>query len=132
MTSNYDQFFGKWELIKIVPDARHPFDPSASGFAFCLWKAAKWITAIVYENPSDGYRSSAEDPIIWPDTPDGGTSVYVPVLVSALTGDYACDGLEMRDRRNGKIILRLGTENTDDYYPWFCAEWTPENIEQSE
>lgn len=29
---------------------------------------------------------------------------------------------------NGQIVLTLGTENTDDYYPSFVCDWQPENL----
>ena len=130
MTNSYEQFYGEWELLKIHSSPRHPFT-DASGFAFSLCRRGEWKSVIVYENPDDGYRSCAEEPFLYPGCIEGGTSVHIPVLVSALTSRYACEGLEMRDRRNDKVILRLGTENTDDYYPWFCVEWTPQNIGQS-
>ena len=129
MTTSYDQFFGEWDLLIIHTSPKHPFT-DASGFAFTLWRDGDWKSAIVYEDPDDGYRSSAEDPLLYPSPIENGISVRIPVSISALTDSvYTCDGLQMQDRRNGKIILRLGTENTNDYYPWFCAEWTPENIE---
>ena len=36
--------------------------------------------------------------------------------------------LELLDCKTGKTVLEVGTENTDDYYPCFVANWSPENM----
>ena len=38
------------------------------------------------------------------------------------------DILEMIDIRNGKTVLRVGTNCYDSYYPYFVSEWVPENL----
>lgn len=32
------------------------------------------------------------------------------------------------DERTDLLVLEIGTENTDDYYPSFVASWTPEGV----
>lgn len=43
-------------------------------------------------------------------------------------GDYVNDVLEFVDVETGKIILEVGTDNTDDYYPCFVGYFSPENM----
>lgn len=128
--SSWDLFCGEHELRAVRPDVRHPFNSEANGFALQLDD----ITIMVFEDPSDGYRSSAAAPIVHagPMYELGADPEYIraPVLVRRWTEDsYGVpDGIELIDRRNGKTLLRLGTANHDDYYPSFTCEWTPKNL----
>jgi hypothetical protein len=38
------------------------------------------------------------------------------------------DILDLIDVVTGKVVLSVGTGNTDDYYPYWVAEFTPENM----
>ncbi len=128
--SVWDELCGECELRAIATDVHHPFQSGANGVALDLGER----TVFVFEDPDDGYRSSATPPMIVP------CSLYqfrcnpnyirVPVLIRRWTEDsYGVpDGVEFIDRRNGKTILRLGTANSDDYYPSFTCEWTPANL----
>jgi hypothetical protein len=82
------------------------------------------------EDPSDGYRSSMEKLFVSADTM---TNVFKPVRVLArIRTEYehggVSDVLQLLDMANGKVILEVGTDNTDDYYPVFVASWKPENM----
>jgi len=82
------------------------------------------------EDPSDSYRSSMQG-LFLTDTPVKNT--FNPVKVVGRyrkKGAYSGtdDVLELIDAANGKVILEVGTENVDDYYPGFCAHWRPENL----
>jgi hypothetical protein len=81
------------------------------------------------EDPDDGYRSTMKKLILC-DEPI--KNAFQPCRVLARLndkGDYhANDTLELIDVVTGKVVLRVGTDNSDDYYPWFVAEWTPENM----
>lgn len=90
------------------------------------------MDGVVYtavENPSDGYRSMM-DKVLASD--DVMRNVFLPVKVTARmreTCDYGtAEVLQLIDAANRKVILEVGTDNTDDYYPWFVAKWTPENM----
>ena len=84
------------------------------------------------EDPSDGYRSHMRDLEV------GGVEVsnrFPPqkvlcALYERLPEDYATENdiLVMTDFVTGKAVLRVGTANTDDYYPHFVSEFTPENM----
>lgn len=90
------------------------------------------------EDPSDGYRSSL-DHVIEVD-PAEVKNRFTPLWVIAKyrntpnteLGGYSyskeCDLLEFRDVTNDKVIFTAGTDNTDDYYPSFVADWRPENM----
>lgn len=88
----------------------------------------KVYTAV--EDPDDGYRSSM-DKIFVSDAPM--KNVFAPCKVLARMDterEYGGtnDTLELLDCANGRVILRVGTDNSDDYYPWFVAEWLPANM----
>lgn len=132
--SAWDELCGERELMAIRTDVRHPFDAAANGVALDLGD----ITVFVFEDPSDGYRSSAAEPMI------AKTSLYsfgcnpeyirAPVTIKSWTTDdegRKADGWEFIDRRNGRTILRVGTENADDYYPRFVCDWRPQNLAEN-
>lgn len=35
--------------------------------------------------------------------------------------------LELTHAKTGKLVLEVGTDNTDDYYPWYVASFYEEN-----
>lgn len=93
---------------------------------FCL----DGITYVAIENPDDGYRSSLRSIGITGDTVRNSWPP-VRVLASMRTrGRYSgsSEVLELRDVVTGKIVLSVGTEDVDDYYPGFVAEFSPENL----
>lgn len=88
----------------------------------------KVYTAV--EDPSDGYRSMMKSLFVSEDTMK---NTFPPVKVVGRyrdTYDYGgtSEILELIDAANGKVVLTVGTENSDDYYPWFKAEWRPANL----
>lgn len=88
-------------------------------------------TYTVTEDADDGYRSSMKS------IAKGGAEVsnkFPPcrVLCSMQTkGEYSGvdDLLVMRDMVTGKVVLTVGTENTDDYYPCYIANFDPSAME---
>lgn len=90
------------------------------------------ITYTAIEDPSDGYRSMMEK-IIISETKVTNTFAPVEVLVSyrdKTEGSYKgdCEILDFTDTKNGKRVMEIGTDDSDDYYPSFVANWTPENL----
>lgn len=58
---------------------------------------------------------------------------FDPVEVLAVhreRADYGgpADILDLIDCATGKVVLSAGTENDDDYYPSFIANFTPGNM----
>lgn len=89
------------------------------------------VTYVAIENPSDGYRSYCRKLAII----DNPCEISLPNIdVICLhrangVGYYSkSDILEFVDCNNGKTILLVGTNNTDDYYPVCTFEYTPENM----
>lgn len=88
-------------------------------------------TYTVTEDANDGYRSAMED------IKKGGAEVAnrfppCPVLCRMRTkGEYGTvdDVLEMIDQVSGKVVLEIGTSNTDDYYPSFVAHFDPTSMD---
>lgn len=120
---------GDRTLNAIRTDVRHPFDADANGVAIELDNHVIFI----FEDPSDGYRSSAATPLFGLGSlyEYAATPVYirVPVTVAMRTG--TSEGIQLTDRRNGKVVLEVGTDNTDDYYPSYICNWMPQNIAEN-
>ena len=81
------------------------------------------------EDPSDGYRSSLGQLFI------GGAvnNSFPPVRVLAMKKPNNKHGGEndtllFVDLVTGKIVLEVGTDNTDDYYTSFVSSFSPENM----
>jgi hypothetical protein len=87
----------------------------------------KVYTAV--ESPDDGYRSSmdrmfVEDCKI--------NNEFPPVQVLARKKDRTSyqvnDTIELIDLVTGKVVVEVGTDNSDDYYPSFVSAFWPENM----
>lgn len=81
------------------------------------------VTYIAFENRLDGYRSCMEG-CYKSTTPI--TNSFEPIQVlGSLIGEEL---IEFRDCANGKVVLSIGTNYDNSYYPCFVADWTPENL----
>lgn len=82
------------------------------------------------ENPDDGYRSNLDKLVHFPDAKM--SNVFPPVRVLGRlrtdTSYGSAEVLQLLHVTNGEVILEVGTDNTDDYYPSFVASWCPEKI----
>ena len=120
-----EDLVGEHELSGVAFDV--PVAPELRGFddSECCTFVLDGIAYQAVEDPDDGYRSSLGHLL----TTDASlvANRFDPIkVVGSERSDTAV--VEFRDLRNGKIILTIGTENDSDYYPWFEATWTPENI----
>jgi len=108
-------------------DITHPFDSGKEGVAFCLDDKVY----LAFEDDNDGYRSqmgalfvaTAEAHDLW-------SPHYIrrDVVCRHVDRDKYGDNsdiLEVIDADTGHLWLRVGTENIDDYYPGFIAQWFP-------
>lgn len=88
------------------------------------------VIYMAIEDPSDGYRSSMREIKV----SDGEMkNVFAPVKVLCrirTKGEYGGtdDTLEIIDMENGLVILEVGTDNCDDYYPMWVGAWHPERM----
>jgi hypothetical protein len=82
------------------------------------------------EDPSDGYRSCMGTLFVSADEPM--RNVFPPICVTARKREneryQINDTLELVDDVTGKVVLEVGTDNTDDYYPSFVGSFSPENM----
>lgn len=125
-------------VFGIVPTkARHPFSNDADGVCFVLDET----TYLVFEDPSDGYRSSAGPVLSWEggayeigyDGYDFPNYIREPVVCTHRTTgkdewEDGADILEVRSKETGELIFEVGTANTDDYYPSFVNSWNPAGL----
>lgn len=85
---------------------------------------------VAIEDPEDGYRSCMRDLAIAED--ELMKNVFVPTKVIGRYKDRVfyneSDILELVDVGTGKVVLEVGTDYTDDYYPSFVASFLPENM----
>lgn len=82
------------------------------------------------EDPSDGYRSSCRSLTV---IRRKVRHLFGPVEVLGVyknrtTYGGEADIIQFYDTANGKLVLEVGTDNTDDSYPSFVASFTPENM----
>lgn len=87
------------------------------------------VTYSVIEDPGDGYRSSMREIVV---SERRVANNFPPVEVVGVYRDrrsyYVSDILEVYDTLSGRLVIEVGTENTDDWYPYYVANFNPENI----
>jgi hypothetical protein len=96
--------------------------PAAAAISFVL----DGVVYTAIEDPSDGYRSSMDSFNV------GGTvnNRFAPQKVMCRLQTKSNHGqlddlLIMTDVVTGKEVLRVGTANTNNYYPYFVSDFDP-------
>ncbi|MCR5943480.1 hypothetical protein FG152_22110 [Ochrobactrum sp. XJ1] len=95
------------------------------------------VTYKAIEDPDDGYRSHLKELVLDPNAKMN--NVFPAVLVvaemkpekpdkEAWEHDRTHDILIFKDALTGLPVLEIGTDNTDDYYPSFVANFSPQNM----
>lgn len=81
------------------------------------------------ENPDDGYCSYCRELQI-STKPLKYSFPGVEVFCHMMENSDSCKNnvLVIRDAKNGKVILEVGTTNIDDYYPYCHFRYIPENM----
>lgn len=78
---------------------------------------------------SDDYRSYLKEIEV---TTETITNTFKPQKVVGKMKDnnnYEInDTIQFIDAVTGKIVLEVGTNNTDDYYPYCVMNWSPKNL----
>lgn len=80
------------------------------------------------EDEDDGYRShlgtieQKQSDAIFFQTP-------LATIVVQTRDSNTEDGFKLVDTADGHVWLQVGTDNTDDYYPYFIFEYTPKAAE---
>jgi hypothetical protein len=87
------------------------------------------ITYTAVEDENDGYRS-AMDRLSRSDVVLKNTFPPVRVIARMAPSDRweTHEVLELINPKNGQTVLKVGTGNVDDYYPYFVATFNPENL----
>ena len=106
-------------LTDLVRDKKDDWSEAANGCAFCL----DGIAVAVWEDPSDGYRSTAEHPEPFTGLFKEPFNRRVLCSMGSSSGEEGV--LHMRDLATGQIIFEVGTANHDDYYPSYQCRWIP-------
>ncbi len=78
----------------------------------------------VVENPDDGYRSYMDTINLLSDT---GKLVFFKRMLDrvAVIYDNNNNGYNLVSTKDGHVWLRVGTDYSDDYYPYFIFDYTP-------
>lgn len=93
------------------------------------------LCGVIYvceEDPSDGYRSSMEELRIDDPKTHPIQNEFGHVLVRCELDPQENDILRVYDIANNKLVLEVGTDHTDSYYPTYVANWNPENLHINE
>ena len=88
------------------------------------------IAYVAMEDDNDGYRSAMREITV---TTEPMKNVFAPLAVVGrhrTKGSYygTDDVLELIDAKTGQVVLEVGTENVDDYYPGFVYSFHPERM----
>lgn len=82
-------------------------------------------TYVFVEDPADGYRSYLVDDIKVIDEPFNEFRLAAPIAVTVRRDNSPFwDVIELVDD-DGHVWLRIGTDGTDDYYPYCVLTWAP-------
>lgn len=108
--------------VSYEPEAVPDLMDDATVFNFVL----DGITYSAYENGNDGYRSSMDE-LVQSKFKVNNRFRAVQVLAVMRIGDYV-DILDVYDVKSARLVLSVGTDYTDSYYPYFVTEWKPENL----
>ena len=107
----------------VIPPRGSYDSEDANCLVFVLDDVAYWAI----EDPQDGYRSALEDIAVSPAFLVRNR--FAPVAVTgSLDNDVQRSVLALRDKANGNVILEVGTGEVDDWYPYYVANWSPENL----
>ena len=81
------------------------------------------------EDPDDGYRSHCNELEVCDEVVSNN---FPPQKVMGKMKDNSTyevnDTIQFIDVVTGKVVLEVGTDNTDDYYPYCVMNWSPENL----
>jgi len=96
----------------------------------CINFVLDGITYTAIEDPDDGWRSMLDE-IIKSDDTVKNKFQGVEVIITHID-TIEKKALLFYDTKNGKLVMEIGTEYYDSYYPSFIANWSPENLSINE
>lgn len=84
------------------------------------------VVYVATEDPDDGYRSYlGELKVDETDIKNPFNGVEVLAVYCDKKGYDQADIIDFVDTTTGETVLSVGTDNTDDYYPYFVAHFNP-------
>ena len=87
------------------------------------------VTYTAIEDPEDGYRSCMKEINVSDAAITNNFPGQCVIATMRPDEDYEKnDILDLIDAVTGKVVLSVGTENTDNYYPYWVALFSPENM----
>lgn len=101
--NQYQDYFQDCEVVRFVIDGK-------------TYKAT--------EDPHDDYRSYLKELEV---TDEKVTNRFPPQKVVGKMKDDS-DTIQFIDVVTGKVVLEVGTDDTNDYYPYCVLHWSPENL----
>ena len=124
-----DDFLGRHVLTGVdfgVEKATEEYYKDANNMAFEM----DGKVYLVREDPSDGYRSSMKD---IEEVDIKVVNQFPPCKVKGRrrkNSEYGekNDVIDFYDVVTGLVVLAIGTENIDDYYPSYVAYFDPRNM----
>lgn len=113
-------------LDEYIVKGEETWEEDANAYRFVLDD----ITYMAVEDPSDGYRSMLCDLQITSDKVNYNFPPQKVIGKMMLPNSeyYANDIIEFYDAFTDKLVLSIGTDNYDDYYPSCVMNWHPENL----
>lgn len=98
----------------------------------CIRFKLDGVVYVAMEDPSDGYRSYlGELKVDEEEIKNPFSGVEVKGVYRTTSGSYedwtrkSCSILDLVDTTTNEIVVSIGTDNDDDYYPWFVAHFDP-------
>lgn len=85
-------------------------------------------TYLAVQDPSDGYRSCMQHCIITKEKPKNKFKAVEVFGIMKPEGYNKSEVIQFYDTETAKVVLEIGTDNSDDYYPSWVAYWNPENL----
>ena len=80
------------------------------------------------EDPHDGYRSCLASIFVTNDKVKNNFKRVMVMGIMKPSGYNNNNTLQLYDVETGKVVLEVGTDNHDDYYPSFVGVFYPENL----
>lgn len=120
---------GKLDAVDFGTESRKRWNDDYEDCQVCRFRLNGTVYVAV-EDPDDGYRSNLGELLVQRGAKLSNVFQKCKVVGVYREGDWRRkkDIVEFIDTTTGKVVLEIGTDNTDDYYPSFVASFHPENM----
>jgi hypothetical protein len=118
MLSGVEGHYGRW------PELLEDTFRDSNAISFIL----DGVTYTAIEDPDDGWRSTMKAILV---DIQNVSNTFQPVQVLCVMDDDD-PFIRVFDTKTQEVVLEVGTEWPDSYYPEFVARWYPENLSLNE